>query len=526
MSGERSSSSPMLILDISEAGPGGASNTTPVYPIKRSPSSDSPSKLGDQKSPTQQLQMYTQQQQHQPQQQHHHHQQLHVRALPDLHPIGHSMGHHQNPDFGVLMPQHSASSGIGSPTSDASMYQGYQGAGQIPLSSLPCYGHQHMLGHADQPHQLHLQHQTHQQHSLDSLPSILASYSATCESAKKRRMLDADYDYEFDQSSLSPNGSYQPEKRTRYDAYGSSVWAFTPTTTVPAEYVHSGPYTGVSGELLLPPGTASMPSVQDDESSSNGSRLATQTAHYETASPGAYYQSGFTSRPPLPVYPRAPTDSTPNHSPTGADSSLSVCSGSPAKLDESSCSAGSKYGSAPPATLPKRTLSPADTGKQSVKGEESTTSTRKDRTGRDRKRPTKVSFTFEEVQSQRVIANVRERQRTQSLNEAFASLRKIIPTLPSDKLSKIQTLRLASRYIDFLYRVLSNNEMPAMPEEHKAAAGTGANPQQFTGSGILAHEKLSYLFSVWRMEGEWSNGSSGGEGPELPDASDGGVGKE
>ena len=56
-------------------------------------------------------------------------------------------------------------------------------------------------------------------------------------------------------------------------------------------------------------------------------------------------------------------------------------------------------------------------------------------------------------QTQRVLANVRERQRTQSLNEAFTSLRKIIPTLPSDKLSKIQTLKLATRYIDFLYQV-------------------------------------------------------------------------
>ncbi|KAF4088260.1 hypothetical protein AMELA_G00081000 [Ameiurus melas] len=57
---------------------------------------------------------------------------------------------------------------------------------------------------------------------------------------------------------------------------------------------------------------------------------------------------------------------------------------------------------------------------------------------------------LEELHSQRVMANVRERQRTQSLNEAFAALRKIIPTLPSDKLSKIQTLKLAARYIDFL----------------------------------------------------------------------------
>lgn len=48
----------------------------------------------------------------------------------------------------------------------------------------------------------------------------------------------------------------------------------------------------------------------------------------------------------------------------------------------------------------------------------------------------------------RSMANNRERQRTQSLNEAFTALRKIIPTLPSDKLSKIQTLKLASRYVE------------------------------------------------------------------------------
>ena len=59
---------------------------------------------------------------------------------------------------------------------------------------------------------------------------------------------------------------------------------------------------------------------------------------------------------------------------------------------------------------------------------------------------------------QRCIANVRERMRTQALNESFAKLRKIIPTLPSDKLSKIQTLRLATRYIDFLCQVLGNDE--------------------------------------------------------------------
>lgn len=44
----------------------------------------------------------------------------------------------------------------------------------------------------------------------------------------------------------------------------------------------------------------------------------------------------------------------------------------------------------------------------------------------------------------RSMANVRERQRTQSLNDAFFQLRRIIPSKPSDKLSKIQTLKLAA----------------------------------------------------------------------------------
>ncbi|KAG9328248.1 hypothetical protein JZ751_015562 [Albula glossodonta] len=95
---------------------------------------------------------------------------------------------------------------------------------------------------------------------------------------------------------------------------------------------------------------------------------------------------------------------------------------------------------------------------------------------------------FEDLHTQRVIANVRERQRTQSLNDAFASLRKIIPTLPSDKLSKIQILKLASRYIDFLYQVLQSDEMDS----------------KLASCNYLAHERLSYAFSVWRMEGAWA----------------------
>ncbi|KAJ8918336.1 hypothetical protein NQ315_008029 [Exocentrus adspersus] len=102
---------------------------------------------------------------------------------------------------------------------------------------------------------------------------------------------------------------------------------------------------------------------------------------------------------------------------------------------------------------------------------------------------------FEDIQTQRIMANVRERQRTQSLNEAFASLRKSIPTLPSDKLSKIQTLKLAARYIDFLYHVLSTST-PENPGESDVLGNV---------CSYTAHEKLSRAFSMWRMEGDWSN---------------------
>ncbi|XP_020285354.1 protein twist-like [Pseudomyrmex gracilis] len=110
--------------------------------------------------------------------------------------------------------------------------------------------------------------------------------------------------------------------------------------------------------------------------------------------------------------------------------------------------------------------------------------------------------------SQRAMANVRERQRTQSLNEAFAALRKIIPTLPSDKLSKIQTLKLATRYIDFLFHVLKSSiegdNLNLDSERGPRNAILAAREIAALPCNYMAHEKLSYAFSVWRMEGEWT----------------------
>jgi len=65
---------------------------------------------------------------------------------------------------------------------------------------------------------------------------------------------------------------------------------------------------------------------------------------------------------------------------------------------------------------------------------------------------------------QRHAANLRERRRMQSINEAFEGLRTHIPTLPYEKrLSKVDTLKLAISYIGFLNDMLrkdkNGNEM-------------------------------------------------------------------
>lgn len=59
---------------------------------------------------------------------------------------------------------------------------------------------------------------------------------------------------------------------------------------------------------------------------------------------------------------------------------------------------------------------------------------------------------------QRRAANVRERKRMFQLNEAFDKLRKRVPTFAYEKkLSRIETLRLAVTYIEFMAEVVENN---------------------------------------------------------------------
>ncbi|XP_055375322.1 pancreas transcription factor 1 subunit alpha [Condylostylus longicornis] len=60
---------------------------------------------------------------------------------------------------------------------------------------------------------------------------------------------------------------------------------------------------------------------------------------------------------------------------------------------------------------------------------------------------------------QRQAANLRERRRMQSINEAFEGLRSHIPTLPYEKrLSKVDTLKLAIGYIAFLSDIVRKDK--------------------------------------------------------------------
>nr|ALJ33552.1 PTFb [Clytia hemisphaerica] len=62
----------------------------------------------------------------------------------------------------------------------------------------------------------------------------------------------------------------------------------------------------------------------------------------------------------------------------------------------------------------------------------------------------------------RSAANLRERRRMQCINEAFEGLRSHIPTLPYEKrLSKVDTLRLAICYINFLTELVGSDGEPA-----------------------------------------------------------------
>uniref|UniRef100_G3TW49 TAL bHLH transcription factor 1, erythroid differentiation factor n=1 Tax=Loxodonta africana TaxID=9785 RepID=G3TW49_LOXAF len=87
----------------------------------------------------------------------------------------------------------------------------------------------------------------------------------------------------------------------------------------------------------------------------------------------------------------------------------------------------------------------------------------------------------------RIFTNSRERWRQQNVNGAFAELRKLIPTHPPDKkLSKNEILRLAMKYINFLAKLLNDQE-----EEGSQRAKPGKEPVVGAPSDDLLQDVLS-----------------------------------
>uniref|UniRef100_A0A672HSL0 Pancreas transcription factor 1 subunit alpha n=1 Tax=Salarias fasciatus TaxID=181472 RepID=A0A672HSL0_SALFA len=109
-----------------------------------------------------------------------------------------------------------------------------------------------------------------------------------------------------------------------------------------------------------------------------------------------------------------------------------------------------------------------------------------------------------EMQQLRQAANVRERRRMQSINDAFEGLRSHIPTLPYEKrLSKVDTLRLAIGYINFLAELVqsdlpirnSSSETHAQPKKviicHRGTRSPSPSDPDF-GLPPLAGHSLSW----------------------------------
>lgn len=100
------------------------------------------------------------------------------------------------------------------------------------------------------------------------------------------------------------------------------------------------------------------------------------------------------------------------------------------------------------------------------------------------------------VVRKRVMANERERERTKSLNQALEILRDRLPIDETHKRSKIQTLRLAKDYIEFLrseckstssqFQEQSNNNDNAQP--YLSTAGLSITNGQYTSCDCGNHK--------------------------------------
>lgn len=114
----------------------------------------------------------------------------------------------------------------------------------------------------------------------------------------------------------------------------------------------------------------------------------------------------------------------------------------------------------------------------------------------------------------RYMANVRERERTKSLNQALEILRSRIPVPEAEKRSKIQTLRTAKEYIEFLGKVKKLSQQEQNSSTHNSQSDDiyqlqqqvsyQQQPQQQTTSTTSRQpdSPLTYKFYKFRLKNQ------------------------
>ncbi|XP_046397704.1 pancreas transcription factor 1 subunit alpha-like [Ischnura elegans] len=109
--------------------------------------------------------------------------------------------------------------------------------------------------------------------------------------------------------------------------------------------------------------------------------------------------------------------------------------------------------------------------------------------------------THHQMQQQRQAANLRERRRMQSINDAFEGLRAHVPTLPYERrLSKVDTLRLAIGYIGFLTELVRAADRSGESAGGAEGGAGGANAVQ---EAVLIRGGFGCAFAVHSLS--WSS---------------------
>ncbi|XP_026730446.1 pancreas transcription factor 1 subunit alpha [Trichoplusia ni] len=107
---------------------------------------------------------------------------------------------------------------------------------------------------------------------------------------------------------------------------------------------------------------------------------------------------------------------------------------------------------------------------------------------------------------QRQAANLRERRRMQSINDAFEGLRAHIPTLPYEKrLSKVDTLKLAIGYISFLGELVRADRCSS---DTMLTGVTNTHNKEEQKKVIIRGSNLQAHSLSWSRRGERTSGST------------------